>query len=59
MFIVLEFNQASHQPEGQHVEVHADVAEARETAAILLAENRERGRREHYEVYELVEIEED
>jgi hypothetical protein len=57
-FVVIEFNQASHQPDSsQQLELFDSLAEAREIGAVLLRENRARGRRETYRIYELEEIE--
>lgn len=58
LYVVLEFNQASGQAEGQHVELYDDLEEAREIAAELLDMNRKTGRCETYRVFELVEVEE-
>lgn len=59
MFVVVEFNQASGQPRGRHMEVYDSAEEAQRFADLETADNRRDGRRETYQVYELVEIEED
>jgi hypothetical protein len=59
LYVVLEFNQASGQPEGQYVEPEWSLEDARLTAQILTQENRNNGRRETYRIFELLEIEED
>lgn len=58
LFVVLEFNQASGQPDDdQSVTLFDNLDEATDHAAELTEQNREVGRRETYRVFELVEVE--
>jgi hypothetical protein len=58
MYVVVELNQASHQP--RDVVVFADSeTEALEIAADLRAENLRSGRRESFRVFVLEPVEED
>lgn len=52
-YVILEWNQASHQPSvyGSDVYMHED--EAIEVAKVAAADAQSRGRREHYTVHEL------
>ncbi len=56
-YVVLEFNQASGLPDGQHVELYDSPEEAHDMAAELAAATRKTGRRETYRVFELNEVE--
>ncbi len=57
MFVVVEFNQASHQPREVWLADDRDDAESLKRG--MEARTREVGRRERYQVFELVEVEED
>lgn len=57
IYVVLEFNQASGQPDDQHVTLFDALIEAQLHADEMTAENRYTGRRETYRVFELIEVE--
>lgn len=56
-YVVIEWNQASHQPRVECPDLHATVADARACAGIKHADAIHVGRRERYTVAELVEVE--
>ena len=58
MFVVLEFNQASHQPSVYGPDIYSTEAEAEEFAQIGRDEIAKVGRCETYEVYALVPADE-
>lgn len=57
-YAVVEHNQASGQPDDQHVSICWNLDEAVEHADSLTAENRANGRRERFVVYTLEEVDE-
>lgn len=56
-FVVLEFNQASHQPHVWGSEVYDDLKQARTYRDLARAATARTGRREEHGVYELTEVE--
>lgn len=57
MYVVVEFNQASHRPRLADDEVFDTASDAREIAGELQGGIDLIGRRERYEVFDLVEVE--
>ncbi len=57
MFVVLELNQASHQPSVYGADIYDTETEAEEYAQIGREETSKVGRRESYQVYALVPAE--
>ena len=57
MYVVVEFNQASHRPSMASDDVYDTVGEAEEVRDEFAARTAEVGRRERYEVFALEEIE--
>ena len=55
MFVVIEWNQASHQPSVACTDVHRSAAEARD-CMVELAEQVQGGRGEFFTVHELEDI---
>jgi hypothetical protein len=56
-FVVVEFNQASHQPSVQYSDVYSDRYEAEVQATYARGETERVGRRETYAVAEVVLVE--
>jgi len=55
-YVILEWNQASRQPEVIDTDLYDERGDAVEHARTLLSANRSNGRREGYGVHELDEI---
>jgi hypothetical protein len=54
-YVILEWNQASHQPDLLWTCIYDDEESAKEIARIALADTRRAGRRERYSVHEVGE----